>query len=187
MPRDTTTELTRRRVGAGVVAGALGAGGIAHLAGDASAQADVTGEFTATGDEATLAAAPGAITIHATGEASVETAGTLDQIRVTLQAETDSVDIDDLAETSLFDGASGSYDLRGDLIADHRDLAAEDFLPDAGGEQTTDVRVRVVAAAIVDGSVSAEASAEDTVPVTVTHEGVVVAVGGSADVTIESA
>ena len=42
-----------------------------------------------------------------------------------------------------------------------------------------------VAAAIVNGSVAAEASAEDTVDVTVTHEGVVVAVGGSADVTID--
>lgn len=186
MTRQDTTGLTRRRVGAGLVAGVVGAGGIAHLAGDASAQADVTGEFSATGDAATLSDAPDAITIHATGEASVETAGTLDQIRVTLQAEVND-QLDDLAETSLFEGASGSYDLQGDLIADHRDLAAEDFLPDAGEQLTTDVRVRVVAAAIVSGSVAAEASASDTVPVTVTHEGVVVAVGGSADVSIESA
>ena len=181
------TELTRRRLGAGLVAGAVGAGGIARLAGDASAQADVTGEFDATGDEATLSEAPDAITVAASGQARVETSGTLDQIRVTLQAAPGELGIDDLAETSLFDGTEGAYDLRADLLADHREATADVFVPDRGATRTTDVRLRVVAAAIIDGSVAAEASAEDTIGVTVTHEGVVVAVGGTADVTIEPA
>jgi len=180
------SDTTRRRFGVGLAAGVVGAGGIAHLAGDASAQADVTGEFTASGAEATLSDAPDAITVSATGTASVETSGALDQIRVTLQAAPGELGIDDLAETSLFEGTAGEYDLSGGILADHREATAETFLPEQGQTRTTEVRVRVVAAAIVDGEVAAEASAEDTVGVTVTHEGVVVAVDGTADVTIDA-
>ena len=179
-------DTTRRRFGVGLAAGVVGAGGIAHLAGDASAQADVTGEFTASGAEATLSDAPDAITVSATGTASVETSGTLDQIRVTLQAAPGDLGIDDLAETSLFEGTAGEYDLSGGILADHREATAETFLPERGDTKTTDVRIRTVAAAIVEGEVAAEASAEDTVGVTVTHEGVVVAVDGTADVTINA-
>lgn len=178
--------ITRRRVLAGVAAGATGAGALAHLSGDASAQADVSGDFDATGDDATLGAPPAAVRVDATGEYAIDATGPIDQVRTTLQATVADM-TDDLTHTSDFGSTSGEYALTADVIADHRDIEAGDFMPASGASKTTDVRVRVVTAAVRDGSVIAEDSVEATVPIVVDHEGVVVSVGGSADVTIEPA
>lgn len=164
--------------------GAAGVGGLSYATDTASAE--VSADFTASGDAATLSDPPASITVSATGEFAAETTASLDQVQITLQAEAFD-QLDDLTSMTVIDGATGTYDLRADLLADHRDLEAADFLPVEGESLTTDVRLRVVAAAVQNGEIAAEGAAEATVPVTVNHEGVVVTVGGTGSVTIKSA
>ena len=182
---DGVVSITRRRAIAGAVVGATGVGGVAHLAGDASAQAEVSGEFSATGDEATLSAPPAALRVDATGEWTVETSGSLQQVEVTLQVGYDG-SVAEIDETVVFDATSGTYDLRGDALAGHDDLTATALMPDGTDEtQTTELRVRVVVTAARDGSIVAESSVEETVTVDIGANGVEVTVGGSATVRID--
>jgi len=186
-PDDGVVSITRRRAIAGAVVGATGVGGVAHLAGDASAQAEVSGDFSATGDEATLSAPPAALRVDATGEWAVETGGSLQQVTITLQATVDG-ETAAIDETVVFDATSGTYDLSGDVLANHDALSAADLMPDEpDATRTTDVTVRVIVTAARDGSIVAEESVEDTVSIVVDERGVRVTVGGSATVRIETA
>lgn len=182
--------ITRRRALASLAA--AGVGGVAVVAGGSdTARADVTvGDFSASGTEAELSRAPAAVTLSAAGEWRVDAApDTIEQVRITLQAIVGADELAaDVAMNSVFDATEGDYSLEGDLIADHPDVSGEMFVPDAAGEtKTTPVRVAVIVSAVRDGSITAEARAEDTADVVVTEDSVEVVVGGSADVTIEAA
>lgn len=185
-PDGDVAQLTRRRAIAGAVVGATGVGGVAHLAGDASAQAEVSGDFSATGDAATLSSPPAALRVDATGEWAVDTGGSLQQVQITLQAtvggETAALD-----EAVVFDATSGTYDLSGDVLTNHDALSAAGLMPaEPDATRTTEVVVRVIVSAVRDGSVVSEASVQDTVEVAVDERGVRVTVGGSAAVTVEA-
>lgn len=179
--------LTRRRTAAGIATVSLGGLSVV-AAGSDTASAEVTmGEFTATGDSKTLSRAPAGITVAVRGEWSVDAAGGVEQVMITLQATVNG-ETADLATDRVYDATSGTYDMTADVIADHRDVTATDFMPaETGADATTDIDVRVVVAAVRDGSVEAEASVTDTATVTVTRAGVDVAVGGTGDVTIDAA
>ena len=182
--------ITRRRALASVAA--AGVGSVALVArGSDTASADVTmGEFTATGDKAELSRAPAAVTVSTSGEWRVDAApDTIEQVRITLQATVGSEELSaDVAMNSVFDATSGDFALEADLIDDHPDVSGDLFVPDdTGATKTTPVRVAVIVSAVRDGEITAEARAEDTAEVIVTEDGVEVAVGGSADVSIEPA
>lgn len=162
-----------------------GVSGVATLSSE-SASADVSGDFQATGADATVSGVPSAIRIDASGAWSVESAGPIEQVRITLQARVDG-EIDDLATDVIFDATSGEYAVSADVLADHRDVDASAFMPDTPGEtEATDVVIRVVVSAVRDGGVVAEASVEDTATVTVTEAGVAVTTGGQASVSVEA-
>jgi len=185
-PDDGVVSITRRRAIAGAVVGATGVGGVAHLAGDASAQAEVTGDFSATGDEATLSAPPAALRVDATGEWAVDTGGSLQQVQITLQATVDG-ETAALDEAVVFESTSGTYDLSGDVLANHDALSAVGLMPDEpDATRTTEVVVRVIVSAVRGGSIISEASVQDTVEVVVDERGVRVTVGGSATVRVEA-
>jgi len=89
---------------------------------------------------------------------------------------------------SVFDATSGDFALEADLIDDHPGVSGDLFVPEeTGATKTTPVRVAVIVSAVRDGEITAEARAEDTAEVIVTEDGVKVAVGGSADITVEVA
>lgn len=182
--------ITRRRALASVAAAGVGSVGLLARGSD-TASADVTmGEFTATGDEADLSRAPAAVTVSTSGEWRVDAAAdTIEQVQITLQAIVGSEELAaDLTMNSVFDATSGDYTLEADLIDDHPDVSGDLFVPDdTGATKTTPVRVAVIVSAVRDGSITAEARAEDTAEVVVTEDGVEVTVGGSADVSIEAA
>lgn len=185
---DAQSLITRRRALASV--GAVAAGGIGLLtAGTDRARAQVTmGELNATGDEATLSRAPAAVNLSAQGEWSVSAAGGIEQIRITLQAIVGREELAaDVAMDTVFDATSGDFTLQADLLAEHPDVSGALFVPDeTGAIKTTPVRVAVIVSAVRDGSITTEARAEDTVDVVVTEDGVEVAVGGTADLSIEA-
>jgi len=163
-----------------------GVGTVAYASREASAQADVSGDFEATGDEATLSNAPAGLPVDASGEWRIETTGSLQQATVTLQVGYEG-SVAELDEAVIFDGTSGTYDLAGDALSAHDDLSASDLMPaEAGGTRNTELRVRVVVSAVRDGSIIAEASVEDTVQVVVDKTGVEVAVGGTGSVQIDA-
>lgn len=189
MTDDEQSIITRRRAIASAVV--AGVGGVGLLAGGTdSARAQVTmGEFTATGDDATLSRAPAAVGLSAQGEWSVSAAGGVEQTQITLQAIVGDDELAaDVAMNSVFDTTEGTFDLSADLIDDHPDVSGDLFVPEeTGGTKTTPVRVAVIVSAVQDGEITAEARAEDTADVVVTEDGVEVAVGGSAEVTVNAA
>lgn len=181
--------VTRRRVLAVTGAAVAGVGAVATGTRDAQAQTDVEmGELSASGDTAQLAAPPESIRIDATGEWRIETAGSVEQVQLTLQARVGDGRIDELDSNTVFDDpTSGTFDLGGDLIDDHRDTEASAFMPAGPGEtRERDVEVRIVVAAVRDGEVVSEGSVEDTATLEISESGVAVRVGASADVTINS-
>ena len=189
MTDDEQSTITRRRAVASVAAVGLGGGGLLTAA-TRDARAQVTmGEFSATGDEATLSRAPAAVNCSAQGEWSVTASGGVEQVRITLQAIVGDDELAaDVAMNTVFDATEGSFDLTADLIADHPDVSGDLFVPsETGATKTTPVRVAVIVSAVRDGSITAEARAEDTADVVVTDSGVEVVVGGSADVTVDAA
>lgn len=190
MTDDEQSLITRRRAVASLAAVGVGGGSLLTAASrDASAQVTM-GELSASGDEATLSRAPAAVTLAAQGEWSVDAApDTIEQVRITLQAIVGSEELSaDVAMNSVFDATSGDFALEADLIDDHPGVSGDLFVPDdTGATKTTPVRVAVIVSAVRDGEITAEARAEDTAEVIVTEDGVEVAVGGSADITVESA
>jgi hypothetical protein len=186
---DESTLMTRRRAVASVAA--AGVGGIGLLTrGTDSASAQVTmGELTASGDEADLSRAPEAVTVSAQGEWRVAANGGIEQVQLTLQAIVgDEERAADVAMNSVFDATEGDFALDADLIADHPDVSGDLFVPDeTGATKTTPVRVAVIVSAVRDGEITAEARAEDTADVVVNQDGVEVTVGGSAEITVDSA
>lgn len=189
MTDDEQSLITRRRAVASLAAVGVGGGSLLTAASrDASAQVTM-GEFTATGDEATVSRAPAAVTLAAQGEWSVEASGGIEQVRLTLQAIVGDDELAaDVAVNTVFDATEGDFSLQADLIDDHPDVSGGFFVPDdTGATKTTPVRVAVIVSAVRDGEITAEARAEDTAEVIVTEDGVEVAVGGSADITVEVA
>jgi hypothetical protein len=187
MTDDESSLITRRRAVAS--AAVAGVGGIGLLVGGSdTARAQVTmGEFSATGDEATLSRAPAAIALSAQGEWAVDVSGGIEQVQITLQAIVGDDELAaDVAMNSVFDATEGAFDLTADLLDDHPDVSGAMFVPDeTGATKTTAVRVAVIVSAVRDGEIAAEARAEDTADVVVTDDGVEVVVGGSAAVTVE--
>jgi len=189
MTDEEPSTITRRRAVAS--AAVAGVGGIGLLAGGSNdARAQVTmGEFSATGDDATLSRAPAAVTLSAQGEWAVTANGGIQQVRITLQAIVGDDELAaDVAMNTVFDATEGSFDLTADLIADHPDVSGDLFVPsETGATKTTPVRVAVIVSAVRDGEITAEARAEDSADVVVTDSGVEVVVGGSAEVTVDAA
>lgn len=178
--------VTRRRAVASAAAVGVGGLGLTSLTGD-TVSAEVTmGEFTATGDSATVSNVPSTVSLSTSGEWSVTAPnGSVEQVMLTLNAAVDGGDGADVASDRVFDATEGTFSLSGELIADHPDVTGEMFVPaDADGEKTTPVRVAVIVSAVQNGEVVADARAEDTADVTVTKEGVKVHVGGSATIDV---
>jgi len=178
--------VTRRRAVASVAALGIGGVGLTSLGGD-TASAEVTmGDFTATGDSATMSTAPSAVTVSTSGEWSVNApSGTVEQVMLKLNVAVGDGDDADIASDRVFDAVDGTFELDGELIGDHPDVTADMFSPSGGdAEKTTPVTVAVVVSAVQGGNIIAEARAEDTADVTVSEEGVEVRVGGSATVDV---
>lgn len=180
---DSSSRVTRRRAVA-LGGGVLLTGGSLLAGGTDSASAQVTAEFTATGDDATLMSPPSAITVEASGSWEVTAAQQPEQVThelAVLVNDTASV----VAEDGSYESSQGDYTLSGDALT-HPELSASDLMPSGDAtEATTTLTLRVTIGAVIDGETVAEAVAEDTADVVITEQGVEVVVGGTGTITVE--
>lgn len=184
---DSESIVSRRRVLAGTTTLALGGLGAALWPSERATAQVTMGTLEVSGDDATLSEPPSRIDVSVSGEWSVDSPTVPEQVKTTLQVHVNGQNglVDDVAETAAFDQASGTFDLTADLLADHAEVTASTFMPgEAAESQTTDLLVRVVVGAIVNGELAAENFAEDTASVTITKDGMVVELGGSGGVNV---
>lgn len=174
--------ITRRKllVGSGCLLGGYGAFQ-ALATGKVSAQ--VSGDFSVTGDSATVGEPPQSITVAADGEYAIDAPAPPEQARLVLQTHVNG-SAGDLAEDIQFDSAGGTYSLEADLYS-HRNVSRGDLTPDAAGEQAVwDVLLRVILLVVNGGEIQAEDFVEDTAQLGLTRDGFDLTVGGTGSVTI---
>lgn len=181
---DRTSGITRRRVVAGLGATVATGGGVLALTDRDPVRAEVTmGELAIDDEAATVAGPPEKIRVSASGEFDVESSAPVERVDCILQVEVDGT-ADDLATDTDFEDAAGTYDVAANLY-DHRAVSTGDLTPADGPATTeTDLTVRIVCAAIVDGEIAAEAVVEEAVTLAITREGMTVSVGGSGSVDV---
>jgi hypothetical protein len=188
MEPNTTPEagsiVTRRRVLAGTGASVAGGAGLLTLGSD-PAEAQVTmGELAVTGDEASVDNPPSRIDVSVSGEYAIDSSTVPEKVETILQVHVDGM-ADDLAMQTDFDTQANTYSITADIFSNHKDISQGYFTPDAeGGEKSTEILVRVVCRAVVDGWVEAEAFVEDTAIITIGLNGMEVAVGGTGSTDI---
>jgi hypothetical protein len=187
-PNDTDYDrstVTRRRVLA--AAGGATLAGLAVLeSGSRRTRAEVSmGEFSVSGDSATVDGPPAAITITASGEFEIQAPEPPEKVEQTLQVRLGGGDSDDLARDAAFDTASGSFDFSTGLYS-HQAVERGDLTPTSAGQtRETDLRVRVIVGASRGGELIAESYVEETATLSITQEAIEVSIGGSASVSIE--
>ena len=182
----TTSRITRRRAIVGGLTTLSGIGVLTAAASEPTTALEV-GSFDVADAERDLEDAPSAVPITADVVLEGETGRELQQLRVVLQARHSrtTTELDSNAVFEVSGEFAESVNLSADLLA-HDKLTAAD-LNAAGGESVSaDLRLSLVAQAIVDNQVEAEDSAYQDVTVTVNGlETLTLAVGGTGDVSIE--
>jgi hypothetical protein len=175
--------LSRRRVLLGAGALALGTGSIAYATSE-RASAEVTmGQLSIDGDDAGVSNPPERIDINVDGEFSIASSQTPERVEVVCQVHVDGT-ADDIATVSKFEVSDGTYSLSANLY-EHRDVAQGDLTPSTSGEVvTTELTVRIICGAIVEGERVSEDFVEDSATIEITKEGMQVNLSGSGSVDI---
>lgn len=179
-----TDSITRRKLLAGS-AGLLAGAGALQAVGTRPVRAQVSGDFSVSGDAATVGEPPQAITVEASGDYSIDAPAPPEQARLVLQVHVDG-SAGDLAEVIHFDSLGGSYALEADIF-EHRNITRGDLTPEAAGEQATwDVLLRVILLVVEGGKIQTEAFVEDTAELALTREGYDLTVSGTGSVTVQA-
>ena len=138
-----------------------------------------------TGGDATLSSPPSAVTVSVGGSYEISGPATVERSRVILQIIVDGT-ARDMAETDKLDSPmSGSYSLSADILG-HPEVEAAALIPEEVGETaSTELTIRVILLAIRDGSIADETTIETTRSITLTRDGLTLAVRGSGEIQIE--
>lgn len=135
-------------------------------------------------NDKTLNSAPSSVTLEVTGQYELQ-GTTPDQSRLVLQLEHNSTTREPDEILNHSEGImSGSYTLTGDVLA-HPEIDASSLMPvNAGETKTTEITVRVVLLAVSGGEIQNETFVEDTATLSLSKNGVELAVSGSGGLTV---
>lgn len=186
---DTTADddrrITRRRLLAGVGVAGASTASLAFVTDDAEAAVEL-GNLTVDDASATLDAPPASVTLGVSGEFEVTTNGTPEMVKSTLQVEYDGTTAE-LGTDATYDATQGTFAFSDVDVLKHEDLSADGITPDQpGATQTTELTIRVIVGVVSDGSLVAESQLEDTATLTVTNEGVEIALGATGSLSIDA-
>jgi hypothetical protein len=180
------SRITRRRAVIGGLTTLSGVGVLTAVASEPATALEV-GSFDVDDAERDLEGPPTAVPITAEALVEGETGRDLQQLRVILQARHDrsTTELDSSAVFDVSGEFSQTLDLSADLL-DHDKLAAADLNADSGASASAELRLSLVAQAVVDNQVEAEDSAFQEVNVTVNGvTTLTVSVGGEGEISIE--